>query len=91
MQIFWLRRALKNLQQAHDFVAGDNADAAIHLIIDIHTAVQNLESFPMMGRSGRVTGTRELPITGTPYLVIYRIRGQRIDILRVLHGARKYP
>jgi toxin ParE1/3/4 len=44
-----------------------------------------------MGRSGRVDATKELVILGTPYLVIYRVKGKRVEILRVLHGSRKYP
>jgi len=44
-----------------------------------------------MGRRGRVGGTRELVIPSQPYIIAYRIRGQTIHILAVLHGARKWP
>jgi toxin ParE1/3/4 len=44
-----------------------------------------------MGRPGRVKGTRELVIVGTPYIVAYRIKGDAVQVLRVLHGAQKWP
>ena len=54
-------------------------------------SISRLVTFPEMGRRGRVPGTRELVITSQPYIVAYRIRGQTIDILAVLHGAQKWP
>ena len=44
-----------------------------------------------MGRPGRVPGTRELVIPGTPYIVPYRVQGEAIQILRVYHSARRWP
>ena len=41
---------------------------------------------PSLGRAGRVPGTRELVVPDTPYLVPYRVRGMRIEILRIFHG-----
>jgi plasmid stabilization system protein ParE len=44
-----------------------------------------------MGRSGRVAGTRELVIAGTPYLVAYRVEAKAVVILAVIHGAQRWP
>ncbi|WP_296900229.1 type II toxin-antitoxin system RelE/ParE family toxin [Thiohalocapsa sp.] len=44
-----------------------------------------------MGRPGRVLDTRELMVTGTPYLVPYTVSDNEIVILRVLHGAQQWP
>ena len=46
---------------------------------------------PRAGRPGRLPGTRELVISGTPYIVPYRLRSGTIEILRVFHGARRWP
>jgi toxin ParE1/3/4 len=48
-------------------------------------------SFPRRGRPGKKEGTRELVLTSLPYLVAYRIRGEVIEFLRILHGAQKLP
>jgi toxin ParE1/3/4 len=91
MPIRWLHKALRSLEQAHDFLAQESPEAAIQLVFKIRAATNKLASYPAMGRPGRVDGTKELVILGSPYLVIYRVKGQRVEILRVLHGSRKYP
>lgn len=91
MQIKWLRKSLKNLEQAYDYVAEDDLDAAIGIVLKIRAATDQLAEFPMMGRTGRIEGTRELVIANTPYIVIYRTKGNAVQILRVLHSSRKYP
>lgn len=91
MPIRWLHKALRSLEQAHDFLAQESPEAAIQLVFKIRVATDKLASYPAIGRPGRVDGTKELVILGSPYLVIYRVKGQRVEILRVLHGSRKYP
>jgi toxin ParE1/3/4 len=87
----WLRKALKSLEQAYDYTAEADQTAAISLVLKIQSATQQLADFPLLGREGRVDGTRELVIANTPYLVVYRVKGKTVEILRVLHGSRKYP
>jgi addiction module RelE/StbE family toxin len=53
--------------------------------------VEGLVQFPEMGRPGRIEGTRELVISRTPYIAAYRILGETVRILRVLHGAQLWP
>jgi toxin ParE1/3/4 len=57
----------------------------------IFTAVELLERFPATGGPGRIAGSRELVIVPTPFLVTYRVRRSKIEILSLLHGARKWP
>ena len=54
-------------------------------------SIQGLSLFPRKGRTGRVHGTRELVVTGTPYVVAYRLEATAIQILSILHGARRWP
>jgi len=55
----------------------------------LHVAARTLVRFPERGRPGRVTGTREIVVA--PYVIAYRIRRDSVEILRVLHGARRWP
>ena len=87
----WLRQALKNLEQAYDYIADEDRDAAIGVVLKIQAATEQLAEFSMLGRVGRVDSTRELVIANTSYIVIYRVRGNAVEILRVLHSSRKYP
>ena len=91
MSIKWTRKALKNLGQTYEFIAIDNPDAAVEVIIKIQAATEKLEAFPNLGKTGRVEGTRELVIANTPYLLVYRVKGKTVEILRVLHSSKRYP
>ncbi len=91
MQVRWLRRALENLDEEAEYIARDDPEAAARTLERIVTSVERLGTHPSLGRRGRVLGTRELMISGTPYLVPYRVRGDTVQILRVFHGARKWP
>jgi toxin ParE1/3/4 len=91
MRIKWLRTALRNLDAEAEYIARDNPAAAIRVVQKIRATVNLLAEQPALGRPGRVPNTRELVISGTPYLVPYRVRGQLIEVLRVLHAARQWP
>jgi len=91
MPIQWTQRARRQFLAIIDAVLEDNPSAAERVYDAIMDSVSRLVTFPEMGRRGRVLGTRELVIASQPYLVAYRIRGQTIHILAVLHGAQKWP
>jgi len=82
---------VEDLRSAHDYLEAENPKAAWDAVDRIMSAVERLERFPKMGRSGRVEGSLELVVTGTPFLVAYRVKGESVQILAVLHGARKWP
>ena len=87
----WLRKALKNLEQAYEYIAEDNPDAAVQVVLKIQAAAAQLVEFPLLGKLGRVEQTRELVIAHTPYILVYRVKGKTVEILRVLHGSKRYP
>ena len=91
MQIKWHGKARQDLRNLRAYIAEDNPNAAAPVARSILQAVERLPDNPAIGRPGRVLDTRELVIAGTPYIVPYRIMGDVIVILRVLHGARKWP
>lgn len=91
MRIKWLKTALSNLDAEAEYIAKDNPAAARRTVHTIMVRVEQLRRYPAIGRPGRVFGTRELIVSGTPYIVPYRLRGDVIQILRVFHGARRWP
>ncbi|SRR6266436_4004207 len=91
LEVAWLRKALRNLDEEAAYIAQDNPLAAQQVVARIMHAVGLLAGQPGLGRPGRVHGTRELPVSRTRYLVPYRVRGRRIEILRVFHTSRKLP
>jgi addiction module RelE/StbE family toxin len=91
MRVTWTRPALGDLDAIGDYIAGENQAAAERTVSRVLELVDMLIAHPHMGRAGRVPGTRELVIADTPFVLPYRVRDQRIEILAVYHGARKWP
>jgi toxin ParE1/3/4 len=91
MRIRWLLKAVYDLEDLHEYIALDNPTAASGQVEMILKAIKRLKENTKTGRPGRVKGTRELVIPGTPYIAAYRIKNDVVEILRVLHGARKWP
>ena len=91
MRLKWTRAASQDLESVERYISRDNPDAAVDTVLDIIGRVEMLADHPGMGRPGRVEGTRELVPGGLPYVVAYIHQGDDIIILRVLHGAMKWP
>lgn len=89
--LVWLKRALNDRDAQLDYIAKDNPMAAISQGDRIEDQVDQLLQHPQLGRLGRKQGTRELVISRTPFIVVYRIKGKRIELLRLLHGSQKWP
>jgi toxin ParE1/3/4 len=90
-EVRWLKRALGNLDAEAKYISRDSPAAAQRVVFAIEGAVEVLARHPALGRPGCVEGTRELVIAGTPYVIPYGVRENRVEVLRVFHAARKWP
>jgi len=91
LRIRWLEEAVADLEAVRNHIARTNPRAAMEMRDRIRRAVRMLADYPGFGRPGRVPETRELVVPGTPYVLPYRVRSGFVEILRVLHGAQKWP
>ena len=91
MTLKWTRSALRDMQHLHDYIADDNPTAARRMVARIREAASHLRRSPQMGKRGRVEDTRELVIAGTPSIVVYRLEGEQVQIVAVIHGAQRWP
>jgi toxin ParE1/3/4 len=91
VRIEWLPEAARNLAAQLEWIAERDAWAAIDVGDAVHAAVERLVDHPAIGRPGRIPATRELVVVGTPYIVVYRIEQSVVLVLRVLHGAQRWP
>ena len=89
MRVHWFRRASNDLEDLYHHIAHDDLDAASDEVDRVLAAAKLLADMPAIGRPGRVHDTRELVVSA--YVVAYRVRNERVEILRVLHQARKWP
>lgn len=91
MSLQWLPKAIANRVEQIAYIAQDNPLAAIAQGDRIAEQVNMLLEHPQMGRPGRKKGTRELVISRAPFVVVYRVSGTRIEVVRLLHGSQQWP
>ncbi len=91
MQVRWSPEAADDFARIVEYIRQDNPSAAYRVANCIYEGVAALETFPSRGRPGRVEGTRELPLSPLPWVVIYRVFEDAVEIARVLHGAQRWP
>ena len=91
VQVEWLQEAADSLEGIIAYWADQNAAAALRIGELIADMADRLADFSFAGRLGRVAGTRELVVPGTPYVVPYRPRGDRLEVIAVFHGRQKWP
>ena len=91
MQIRWSPEAADDFESAVKRILENNPPVAKKLAEVIYDGIGGLTTFPNRGRIGRVPGTRELVFAGLPFIAIYRLKDDTIEIIRVIHGAQQWP
>lgn len=90
MEVLWLKGAVTDLEEIVAYLAERNPAAAAKTAAALHDAASLLGDHPSMGRQGRISGTRELVVSRLPFVIAYRIRLGRVEVLRVIHGRRHW-
>ena len=91
MELRWTQEAAADLEHITDYLFQNAPQRAAELVRRIYNAPAALLTFPYRGRAGKKEGTRELVISSLPYIVVYQVTGEVIHIVRILHGAQKWP
>lgn len=91
MKAVWSRRAVRHLVYLREYIEKHSEQNAALVAKRILEAVDLLQTQPGMGRPGRVLGTRELVVPDTPYIIPYRVRRERLELIAVFHGRQKRP
>jgi len=91
VKLVWSAYALSDRDGIFSHIEADSSAAAASVDERIAAAARRLREFPESGRPGRIHGTRELVIAGTPYVAAYVVTKTTVRILRVLHGAQRWP
>lgn len=92
MQILWTPPAERDLDSIEKHISKNNPHAALSVVLEIIDTETLLAEHTHIGKPGRVHGTREFVIPDYPsYILIYRVRYDVLEILRVLHAALKWP
>jgi len=88
LKVEWTHPALADLIEAQVYISQQNPQAAQEVAQKVWDASQQLAENPAIGREGHVEGTREWVVGQTPYLIVYRIKDEQLEVLRVWHGRQ---
>ena len=91
MQLCWTEEAADDLDHIAGYLLTHTPSRAQDLIRTVYDAPSDLLTFPNRGRQGKKEGTRELVLSPLPYIVVYKVLGDIIFVVRILHGAQKWP
>jgi toxin ParE1/3/4 len=83
---FWTESAIDDLNNIVDYIALDSIEQAIILEDTIYQKADKLDAMPMMGKPGRIDGTREF-VAMPNYIIIYHVRNIEPVIIRIKHAA----
>jgi addiction module RelE/StbE family toxin len=90
MKVRWTRAALNQLHEAYDYIQLDKPSAAARIVGLIEAAADRLRLFPQIGRPSARPKVRELAIAGTPFILVYRVKNDMLEILALYHGAQNW-
>jgi toxin ParE1/3/4 len=91
MRLVWSAFAITDRDEIYEYIESESPRNAAMVDKRIAESVELLPDFPESGRAGRVAGTRECVVPRSPYIAAYTVTGDVIRILRILHGAQRWP
>ena len=90
MKLVWTRLAQADRRAIRGYIAAADPRAALAMDELFSQKAARLAHLPEMGKPGSVEGTREL-VAHRSYILIYAVKGDYVQVLRVLHTARQWP
>ena len=89
--LIWKEDAKESLQRNIEYYAAEDPQTAYRVMDEVIARSLTLLDHQKLGRPGRIKNTRELVINNTPFIFVYALKGQDIEIINVLHGAQQWP
>ncbi|CAE6871461.1 hypothetical protein R69658_08176 [Paraburkholderia aspalathi] len=90
MRVVWTPEAEQDRDDVWDYIATDNVAAAARIDELFSDVVAQLADFPLLGRAGKIAGTREL-VLHESYRLVYEVEGETVWVLALVHTARRWP
>ena len=87
-RIRWTPAAATDLQKISDYLNEHHPHYRESTMRRLYSAIFDLKRWPNRGRLGGEEGTRELLFSRMPYVAVYRVKEQAVEILRIYHAAQ---
>jgi len=91
MKVIWSVASVRHLYEITEYIHGESAGGTITIRRRILDTVRRVGQMPYSGHTGRIDGTREAAVPRTPFIVVFQVSAQAVEILGVWHGARQWP
>ena len=91
MQVRWTSAATEDLENVANYLFENAPEHAARLTRELYKSASLLKKFPNRGRAGKKSGTRELVVRSLPYVIVYQVAADVVYIVRILHGAQRWP
>jgi toxin ParE1/3/4 len=91
MRIRWTPAAAADLEKISAYLTKRFPQYRQQTIRKLYETIQLLKNSPRRGRTGREAGTRELLFPPMPYVAVYRLHSDCIEVLRIYHTSQDRP
>jgi plasmid stabilization system protein ParE len=92
MELRWSLPAAEDLERICERIERDNPEAAGRVARTVYEGCARLRDFPYLGRaSSRMAGRRELVFSPLPYIAVYQVTANAVEISRIYHAAQDWP
>ena len=90
MLLRWTVPAADDLDNIKDYLDRHYPSFAEPTVRTIYERIRSLKTAPYIGRPCHRSGTRELPLAPLPYLVVYTVTPEAVEILHIYHGSQNW-
>ena len=91
MEVRWALQASQDLAGIVRHIRQENPEMARQVAEALYAGCISLAQFPERGRPSRMRGRRELVFTSLPYIAVYRVKADAVEILHLYHDAQDWP
>jgi plasmid stabilization system protein ParE len=89
MRIRWTPAAAADLQGISDYLQEHHPSYRGPTMRKLYSTIRELKQWPGRGRPGREAGTREIFSPPAPYVAVYRVKEQTVEVVRIYHTAQE--
>ncbi len=90
MRLRWAIPAADDLEGIKNYLDSNYPHLAEPTVRTIYRHIRSPKATPYRGRPGHRGGTRELPLSPLPYVVVYAVKSEAVEILHIYHGSQDW-
>jgi len=89
MQVRWTVPAVTDLENISRYLQQHYPTYRSKTLLALYRATKSLRWSALRGRNGMVPGTKELILPSLPYIIVYRLKDEFVEVLRIYHASQQ--